>query len=99
VVAPGEPDANGRVINGEGYTRVRPRDADPIRVNAGGGTIDRSGSGSGDSASGSGSGGSNNGGGVSTGGYSGGGSGGASSGGGSGGGGRTAVPRPPGGAQ
>jgi len=94
VVAPGEPEANGRVINGEGYTRVRPREADPIHVNGGGGTIDRSGSGS---PAGNGSGGSNSGGGVSTGGYSGGGDSGGASGG--GGGGRTAVPRPPGGGQ
>ena len=94
VVAPGDPDANGRVVNGEGYTRVRPREADPVRGNAGGGTIDRSGSGS---SGGSDSGGSSSGGGVSTGGYSGGSSG--ASGGSSGGGGRTAVPRPPGGGE
>ncbi len=78
-------DAGGRVVNGAGYTRVRPRDPDPVRVNAGG-VVDRSGGSSGGSSSGgSSSGGS---GGVSTGGYSSGGG---------GGGGRTAVPRPPGG--
>jgi hypothetical protein len=91
-----EPESNGRAINGAGYTRVRPREAEPVRVNAGGGVVDRSGSGS---SSGSGSGGSSSGGGVSTGGYSGGGaSGGSGSSGGSGGT-RTAVPRPPGGGQ
>lgn len=91
-----EPESNGRVINGAGYTRVRPREAEPTRVNAdGGGLVDRSGGGA---SSGSGSGGSNSGGGVSTGGYSSGGaSGGSSSG--SSGGTRTAVPRPPGGNQ
>jgi len=90
-----EPDANGRAINGAGYTRVRPREAEPVRVNAAGdgGVVDRSGG----SSSGSGSGGSNSGGGVSTGGYSGGGASGGS--GSSGGSGRTAVPRPPGGGQ
>jgi hypothetical protein len=91
-----EPESNGRVINGAGYTRVRPREAEPTPVNANGdGLVDRSGSGS---SSGSGSGGSNSGGGVTTGGYSGGGG---SSGGSSGGSGgtRTAVPRPPGGGQ
>jgi hypothetical protein len=93
-----EPEAIGRVVNGQGYTLVRPREAEPTRVN---GVIDRSGASDGSS---NGSGGSNSGGGVSPGGYSGGGdSGGAggSSGGGAGssGGGRTAVPRPPGGNQ
>ncbi len=93
-----EPESNGRVINGAGYTRVHPREAEPTRVNGvdGGGVVDRSGSGS---TSGSGSGGSSSGGGVSTGGYSNGGaSGGSGSSGGSSGG-RTAVPRPPGGGQ
>ena len=90
-----EPDSNGRVINGAGYTRVHPREAEPARVGAldSGGVVDRSGG----SSSGAGSGGSSSGGGVSTGGYSNGGaSGGSGSSGGSGGG-RTAVPRPPGG--
>ncbi|MCC7125597.1 MAG: hypothetical protein IT178_12170 [Acidobacteria bacterium] len=90
-----EPQVEGRVVNGAGYTRVRPREPEPARVNAGGGTVDRSGSGgSRDGGNSGGSGGS--GGGVTTGGYSGGSSGGSSSGGSSGGG-RTAVPRPPGG--
>jgi hypothetical protein len=91
-----EPESNGRVINGAGYTRVRPREAEPTRVNAydGGGVVDRSGSGS--SGGSGGSGGSNSGGGVSTGGYSSGGASGASGG---SDGARTAVPRPPGGDQ
>jgi hypothetical protein len=80
-------DPNGRVVNGVGYTRVRPRDPEP-RVNDG--YVDRSGSGG---SSSGGSGGSGGGSGVTSGGYTSGGSGG-SSGGGSG---RTAVPRPPGG--
>ena len=88
-----EPDSNGRVINGAGYTRVHPREAEPTRVNGfDGGVVDRSGSGS---SGGSGSGGSGSGGAVGTGGYSNGGASGAS--GGSDGGARTAVPRPPGG--
>ncbi len=83
-------DPNGRVVNGMGYTRVRPRDPEP-RI-AGAGFVDRSGSSdSGRGSSGSGGSGS----GVTSGGYSSGGGSGSSSGGGSG---RTAVPRPPGGA-
>jgi hypothetical protein len=86
-------DPNGRVVNGVGYTRVRPREPEP-RVS--GGFVDRSGSGSsGGSGSGSGgSGGSGGGSGVTSGGYTSGGSSGGASGGSSG---RTAVPRPPGG--
>jgi len=81
----------GRVVNGEGYTRVRPRNPDPARL--AGGLVDRSG---GSSTGSSGSGGSNGGsGGVTSGGYS---SGGGASGAGSSGG-RTAVPRPPGGSR
>jgi hypothetical protein len=83
-------DPNGRVVNGQGYTRVRPREPEP-RVS--GGIVDRSGSGEGrdgGSTGNSGSGGS----GVTSGGYTSGGGGGGASGGGSG---RTAVPRPPGG--
>jgi hypothetical protein len=81
------PDSNGRVINGLGYTRVRPRDPEP-RV---GGFVDRSGTTTSgrDGGSSNGSGGSGNGG-ATSGGYTSGGA----SGGGSG---RTAVPRPPGG--
>ena len=78
-------DPNGRVVNGLGYTRVRPRDPEP-RIN--GSFVDRSGTSGGRDGSSSGSGDS---GGVSSGGYT---SGGGASGGGSG---RTAVPRPPGG--
>jgi uncharacterized membrane protein YgcG len=81
---PNEPSGNGRVVDGRGYTRVRPNVPAPGRTGD-------SGSPSGASSSSSSSrGGSNSGGSVSTGGYSGGGSGG-------GGGGRVAVPRPPGG--
>jgi hypothetical protein len=79
---------DGRVVNGLGYTRVRPRDPEP-RV--AGGSGDRSGSG--DSGRGSSGSGSSGGSGVTSGGYTSGGSSG-DSGGGSG---RTAVPRPPGG--
>jgi hypothetical protein len=97
-IVPGEPsvDVDARVVNGAGYTRVRPREPEP-RVNAGG-VVDRSGGSTGGSTGGSNSGGSGSGG-VTSGGYSsGGGSGGSSSGGSSGSsGGRTAVPRPPGG--
>jgi hypothetical protein len=82
-------DPNGRVINGLGYTRVRPRDPEP-RV--GGGVVDRSGSSGGRDGGSNGSGGSGGGSGVTSGGYTSGGGGGASSGSG-----RTAVPRPPGG--
>lgn len=90
-VNPGEvePDAGGRAVNNRGYTRVAPREPDPVRVNAGG-VVDRSGAG-GSTGSGSGSGSGSDGGssGVSSGGYSGGS--------GSSGSGRTAQPRPPGG--
>jgi hypothetical protein len=90
IVTPPTDDANGRVVNGLGYTRVRPRDPEP-RVT--GSSVDRSGSGGSSSGGSTGSGGSGGGSGVTSGGYtSGGGSG--ASGGGSG---RTAVPRPPGG--
>ena len=88
----GAESEEGRVVNGAGYTRVRPRDPEPARV-AGGG-VDRSGGSSGRSGD-SGSGGSGGSGGVTSGGYSSGG--GASGGSSNGGGGRTAVPRPPGG--
>lgn len=81
-------DANGRVVNGLGYTRVRPRDPEP-RIS--GSYVDRSGT-SGTGTSGGGTGDSNGGGsGVTSGGYT------SGSGGASGGSGRTAVPRPPGG--
>ena len=92
-VNPAEPDdPGGRVVNGAGYTRVRPREPVPLPATAGG-VVDRSGGSSGRSSGGSDSGGS---GGVSSGGYSSGGGSGGSSGAGSSGG-RTAVPRPPGG--
>jgi hypothetical protein len=81
-------DPNGRVVNGLGYTRVRPRDPEP-RVS--GSFVDRSGSS--DSGRGSSGSGDSGGSGVSSGGYTSGGSSGASG----SGSGRTAVPRPPGG--
>jgi hypothetical protein len=84
-------DVNGRVVNGLGYTRVRPREPEP-RVS--GGVVDRSGSNGGRDGGSTGSGNSGGGGsGATSGGYTSGGGGG-TSGGGSG---RTAVPRPPGG--
>jgi hypothetical protein len=78
-----EPSGAGRVVDGQGYTRIRPNVPDPQRaVNGGsgwnGGSSSSSGSNSGSSSGGA----------VSTGGYSSGGSG--------GGGDRVAVPRPPG---
>jgi hypothetical protein len=84
-------DPNGRVVNGLGYTRVRPREPEP-RVS--GGVVDRSGSSGGRDGGSTGSGNSGSGGsGATSGGYTSGGGGGASG----GGSGRTAVPRPPGG--
>jgi uncharacterized membrane protein YgcG len=83
---PTEPSAEGRVVNGRGYTQIRNREPIPVPVTG------RSGS-SGDSSSGgSGNSGTSSTGssGVSSGGYSGGGSSGGDSG-------RTAIPRPPGG--
>lgn len=82
------PTAEGRVVNGRGYTRIRERSPEPVpaRINSRG---DGTAAGwSGNSGSGSGSSG------VSSQGYSGGSSSGASSGGDSGA--RVAVPRPPG---
>ncbi|MEZ5290574.1 MAG: hypothetical protein R2745_05800 [Vicinamibacterales bacterium] len=75
------PQAEGRVVNGRGYTQVRPVEALPL---AGGGSSS-GGTSSGASSGSSGSGSNSNG--VSSGGYSGGGS--------AGGGDRVAVPRPP----
>lgn len=86
---PVTPVAEGRVVNGRGYTQVRPRDAEPSPGRSG-----RVGNGAaydGGGSSSSGGGGTS---GVSSQGYSGGSSGGGSSGGDSGA--RTAVPRPPG---
>jgi hypothetical protein len=82
---PVEPAGDGRVINGRGYTQVRP--AEPLPVIGGGGS-NWSGQGAGGNGGSSGSSGSS---GVSSSGYSGGGGGG-----GGGGGDRVAVPRPPG---
>jgi hypothetical protein len=81
---PAEPSGNGRVVDGRGYTRIRPNVPEPaVRTGDGsgstGGTAGATGS--------NGNSGSSSGGSVSTGGYSGGGSGGE----------RVAVPRPPGG--
>jgi hypothetical protein len=83
---PDRPSGSGRVVDGRGYTRVRPRDAEPAPrtrnpVDASGDSVASSGS-SGASSSSSGGGG-----GVSSQGFSSGGSGG------DGGGGRTAQPR------
>jgi uncharacterized membrane protein YgcG len=80
-----QPTGTGRVVDGQGYTRIRPNVPDaPARTGNGGNGW--SGASAGSS---SGSNGGSSSGGVSTGGYSGGG----------GGGGRVAVPRPPGGSQ
>jgi uncharacterized membrane protein YgcG len=83
---PVTPVAEGRVVNGRGYTQVRPREPEPAVPTA------QSRGSFGGSGSGGASGGSS---GVSSGGYSSGGGGGGSSSGGDGG--RVAVPRPPGG--
>ena len=83
------PTVEGRVVNGRGYTQVRPRDAEPTPVRTG----NNGGNGSSAGHSGSSSGGGSSG--VSSQGYSGGGSSSGSSG---DSGARTAVARPPGGA-
>lgn len=80
-----QPSADGRVVNGQGYTRIRPNVPEAPARTAGGSNGLSGGAGSSSTGSNSGS---NSGGGVSTGGYSGGSS---------SGGGRVAVPRPPGG--
>ena len=80
---PQQPSGRGRVVDGHGYTRVRPRDAEPAMP--GGSTASSSGGGGGSSTSSS-SGGSSSGGGVSSQGFSSGGSSGGD-------GGRTAQPR------
>ena len=80
---PNQPSGSGRVVNGQGYTRVRPRDAEPaVGVNPGGRSTASSSGGGGGSSSSSG------GGSASPSGFSGGGGGGGSDGGG-----RTAQPR------
>jgi hypothetical protein len=86
VIPPDRPSGQGRVVDGQGYTRVRPRESEPATArNPGGSTTSSTGGGS--SSSGSSGGGS-----VSTSGFSsGGGGGGGSSSGGDGG--RTAQPR------
>lgn len=82
---PAQPALEGRVVNGRGYTQVRPREPETPGIRTGGGGANGSnGANSGGSNNGSSSGTS----GVSSGGYSGG----SSSGGDSG---RVAVPRPP----
>ena len=82
------PAAEGRVVNGRGYTQVRPRDAEPSPGRSGNVGNGAAYDGGGSSSSGGGTSG------VSSQGYSGGSSsGGSSSGGDSGA--RTAVPRPP----
>jgi hypothetical protein len=86
---PIEPTSHGRVVNGRGYTQVRPRNPEP--------TVSRNGGSRGDGSAAGYSGGGSSGGssGVTSSGYSNGTSGGGSSSGGDGG--RTAVARPPGG--
>ena len=81
-----QPTGAGRVVDGRGYTRIRPNVPDPATRVGSGATAGGTSAGSSTESSG----GSNSGGSVSTGGYSGGGSSGS-------GGGRVAVPRPPGG--
>jgi len=81
-VRPDRPSGQGRVVNGRGYTRVRPREAEPAAVVRGGGGSTAMSSGGGSSSSSGSSGGS-----ASPAGFSSGGGGGASSGG------RTAQPR------
>jgi hypothetical protein len=81
------PSGRGRVVDGQGYTRVRPRDNDPaIAVNPGGRATASSSGGGASSSGGSSSSGSSGGGSVSTSGFSSGGSSGGD-------GGRTAQPR------
>lgn len=85
---PDRPTGLGRVVDGQGYTRVKPRSSEPVAgVNSGGGSTSSMSSGSSGSSS---SGGSSGGGSVSTSGFSSGGGGGGGS---SDGGGRTAQPR------
>jgi hypothetical protein len=85
---PERPSGLGRVVDGQGYTRVKPRSSEPVvAVNPGGGSTTSSTGGGGSSSSS----GSSGGGGVSTSGFSSGGGGGG--GGSSDGGGRTAQPR------
>jgi uncharacterized membrane protein YgcG len=82
VNAPDRPSGQGRVVDGQGYTRVRPRESEPaVAVNPGGASTASS-TGGGSSSSG----GSSGGGSVSSSGFS-------SGGGGGDGGGRTAQPR------
>jgi len=79
---PDRPSGLGRVVDGQGYTRVKPRSSEPaVAVNPGGGSTASSSGGGASSSSGSSGGGS-----VSTSGFS-------SGGGGGDGGGRTAQPR------
>jgi hypothetical protein len=82
VVAPDRPSGQGRVVDGQGYTRVRPRESEPVATSHGGGSTASS-TGGGGASSGS-SGGSS----ASPAGFSSGGGGGGSDGGG-----RTAQPR------
>jgi hypothetical protein len=80
---PDQPSGRGRVVDGQGYTRVRPRESEPVATrNGGGSTASSTGGGGGSSSS---SGGSSGGSSASPAGFS--------SGGGGDGGGRTAQPR------
>jgi hypothetical protein len=83
VVAPDRPSGQGRVVDGQGYTRVRPRESEPVATSHGGGATASS-TGGGGASSGSSGGGSS----ASPAGFSSGGGGGGSDGGG-----RTAQPR------
>jgi hypothetical protein len=82
---PDQPSGRGRVVDGQGYTRVRPRDSEPVATRNGGGSAASSAGGSGGSSTSSSSSGSGGGSGASPAGFS--------SGGGGDGGGRTAQPR------
>ncbi len=86
VVVPDRPSGQGRVVDGQGYTRVRPRESEPAAASRGGGsTASSTGGGGGASSSSSGSSGGSS---ASPAGFSSGGGGGGSDGGG-----RTAQPR------
>jgi hypothetical protein len=85
VTVPDRPSGQGRVVDGQGYTRVRPRESEPAVPARGGGGSTASSSGGGDGGASSSSSGSSSGSSASPSGFS--------SGGGGGDGGRTAQPR------
>ena len=84
-VIPDQPSGRGRVVDGQGYTRVRPRDSEPVTTRNGGGSTASSSGGGGGSSSSSSGGASSGGSSASPAGFS--------NGGGGDGGGRTAQPR------